>query len=147
MLLVEAENLCGDLPSLKTLQLRFVRFKNQNFLQQLLNASPNLEDLNAYGNSKHDENSAPVGVKSLSLAKLVRAEMGARDVPYNVVNNVEYLCIEDAQKANLTSIPVFPNLIHIKLWFYDFFHGWDGILQLLQHCPKLQTLFIIRKVC
>ncbi|KEH15322.1 F-box/RNI/FBD-like domain protein [Medicago truncatula] len=71
--------------------------------------------------------------------------MGAIDVPCNVVSNVEFLCIADAQKANLTSIPVFPNLIHIKLWFYDFFHGWDGILQLLQHCPKLQTLFIIRK--
>ncbi|XP_039682866.1 F-box protein At4g09920 [Medicago truncatula] len=89
---VEVENLCRDLPSLKTLQLRFVRFKNKNVLQQLLNASPNLEDLNAYGTSKHDKNSAPVGVKSLSLAKLVRAEMRAIDVPYNVVNNVEFLC-------------------------------------------------------
>ncbi|RHN51249.1 putative F-box domain, FBD domain, leucine-rich repeat domain, L domain-containing protein [Medicago truncatula] len=139
---VEVENLCRDLPSLKTLQLRFVRFKNKNVLQQLLNASPNLEDLNAYGTSKHDKNSAPVGVKSLSLAKLVRAEMRAIDVPYNVVNNVEFLCVYQAEDIIFKSFPVFRNLIHIKLQFYCFFHGWDGIVQLLQQCPKLQIVFI-----
>jgi len=139
---VEAENLRGDLPSLKILSLRLVYFKNQKALQQLLNASPNLEDLRTNGilYIKRYESI----VNSLSLASLVRAEIGAIDVPYNVVNNVEFLCL--AGNIIFKSFPVFPNLIHINLQYYCFFHGWDGIVQLLQHCPKLQILFI-SKVC
>jgi hypothetical protein len=146
---VEAENLCGDLPSLKTLRLRFVHFKNQNILQQLLNASPNLEYLRTYRIVYNElyENSALEKFNSMSLARFVRAEIGAVDVPYNVVKNVEFLCVYDAEKIIIKSFTVFPNLIHINLQFDCLFPGWDGIVQLLQHCPKLQILFISKVCC
>ncbi|CAJ2652262.1 unnamed protein product [Trifolium pratense] len=41
-------------------------------------------------------------------------------------------------------IPVFQNLIHVELFFAAFFHGWDGIVDFLQHCPKLQILHITK---
>ncbi|RHN38441.1 putative F-box domain, FBD domain, leucine-rich repeat domain, L domain-containing protein [Medicago truncatula] len=70
MLQLNAENLFVDLPKLKTLHLSFVRFKNQNVLQQLLNASPNLEDLRTYDilHMEHYENSA-LERRSSSLSK------------------------------------------------------------------------------
>ena len=145
---VEAENLCGDLPSLKTLHLILVRFKHQKVLQQLLNASPNLEYLRTYRilYNKLYQNSALERFNSMSLARFVKAEISAIDVPYNVVNNVDFLCVYDAEEIIVKSFPVFPNLIDITLQFDCFFPGWDGIVQLLQHCPKLQILFI-SKVC
>ncbi|KEH26032.1 cyclin-like F-box protein [Medicago truncatula] len=147
MLQLNAENLFVDLPKLKTLHLSFVRFKNQNVLQQLLNASPNLEDLRTYDilHMEHYENSVLERVKSMSLARFVRTEIGAIDVPYNVVKNVEFLSIYDAERIIFKSFPMFQNLIHIKLQFYWFFPGWDGIVQFLQHCPKLQILYINKR--
>ncbi|XP_058744708.1 F-box/FBD/LRR-repeat protein At5g56420-like [Vicia villosa] len=149
---VEAATLYVDLPSLKTLHLKFVRFENQNDIKRVLNACPNLQDLHTCYPSfiRREENNEDGEFKSLFLSKLVRAEVGSIDVPFNSICNVEYLRMIRAQEPSLEmnveeifkGIPVFRNLIHVELWFYGFFHGWDGVVELLRHCPKLQILFI-----
>ncbi|AES72807.1 FBD protein [Medicago truncatula] len=81
--------------------------------------------------------------KSLSLSKLVRANISSKDVPFTAMYNVEFLCIFLRPGVTFKSIPVLQNLIHIELWFsYKLFRSWDGIVELLQNCPKLQILFI-----
>jgi len=42
---------------------------------------------------KWDDNNVLEEFKSLSLSKLVRAEIDPVDVPSNVIDNVEFLCI------------------------------------------------------
>jgi hypothetical protein len=142
---VEAEILNVDLPSLKTLHLRFVRFQNKNDFMKLLNACPILEELHT-SHPRYVENNEAEEFKTLFLSKLVRADVGPVDVPFNAISKVEFLRIDYAQKTTLTSIPVFQNLIHIELLFYHFFLGWDSVIELLQHCPNLQIL-CMRKVC
>ncbi|AES97664.1 putative F-box domain, FBD domain, leucine-rich repeat domain, L domain-containing protein [Medicago truncatula] len=138
---VETDNLCVDLPSLKTLHLGHVSFHNRNDFMKLLNACPILLDLvtslSTY--TRHDTHNEGDEVKSFFLSKLVRAHIYSTDIPFNLISNVEYLCIVDSP---FKGIPVFQNLIHIGLWFNHFFHGWDGVVDLLKNCPKLQILFI-----
>ncbi|AES98838.1 putative F-box domain, FBD domain, leucine-rich repeat domain, L domain-containing protein [Medicago truncatula] len=137
-LVVKAENLCVDLPSLKILHLVEICFKYKNDFMKLLNGCPVLEDLH----TRVEENNAAEGFKPLS--KLVRADINSYDVPFDAINNLEFLCIRVAPENTFKTIPLFQNLIHIKLWLYDFIHGWDGVVELLQHCPKLQVLFVRR---
>jgi len=167
---IVSDNLCFDLPSRKTLVLERVYFKNQkNDFVKLLNACPILEDLHTYYPKlrfmKRKYNNEVQELKSLFLSKLVRAYIHSIDVPFDAVNNVEYLCIiQDEEErpywmnieehsfeikievVSFKGIPVFQNLIRIELWFFSVFRGWDGVVELLQHCPKLQKNFI-RKVC
>jgi hypothetical protein len=152
LLRVETENLCVDLPSLKTLELKHVCFEFQDDIKKLLNASPNLQDLHTsypiYLRREKNE------FKSLILSKLVRADINSTDVPFDAISNVEFLRLLMAQDPishrNIENfferIPVFQNLIRVELWFAGFFHGWDGIVDFLQHCPKLQILYM-SKVC
>ena len=93
--------------------------------------------------------------KSLIISKLVRADIGSIDVPFTAIQNVEFLCLRRVQEPSLEemkveeifkNIPVFQNLIHVELVFHGFFHGWDGVVDLLRHCPRLQIIFI-KKVC
>ncbi|AES97668.2 putative F-box domain, FBD domain, leucine-rich repeat domain, L domain-containing protein [Medicago truncatula] len=149
---VEGENLCVDLPNLKTLHLRYVSFETQNNFSKLLKACPILQNLHAsfllY--RRADENNKVEEFKPLFLSKLVRARFCSTDIPVNLISNVEFLHIANAGEAlkgfRFKSIPVFQNLINIQLWFLEFFHGWNGVVDMLQNCPKLQILFI-RKWC
>jgi hypothetical protein len=156
-LLLKYEIFCADLPLLKTLHLKRVRFEYQNDIIKLLNASPNLEDLLAsYVTS--EKNIEAEEVKSLFLSKLVRADIRANirsiHVPFNAIYNFEYLRLLRIQTSSFEMnteeifkrIPLFQNLIHAELWFYGFFHGWEGIVEFLRHCPKLQILYV-SKVC
>lgn len=167
---IVVDNLCFDLPSLKTLVLEREYFKNQkNDFVKLLNACPILEDLHTYYPRlrimKRKDSNEVQEFKSLFLSKLVRAYIHSMDVPFDAINNVEYLCIiQDEEErsygmnieehsfeikieeASFKDIPVFQNLICIELWFFSVFRGWDGVVELLRHCPKLQ-IFFIRKVC
>ena len=126
---VEGENLSVDLPTLITLHLRCVCFESQNNFVKLLKVCPILQYLHTsfVTYTRHDENNNVEEFKSLFLSKLVRA----------------YIC---STKLPFKGILVFQNLIHIRLWFIDFFDGWDRVVDLLKNCPKLQILFI-RKVC
>jgi hypothetical protein len=147
LLRVEAENLCVDLPSLKTLELKHVCFEFQDDIKKLLNASPNLQDLHtSYPIYLRHENNK---LKSLILSKLVRADINSTDVPFDAISNVEFLRLLRAQdpishtknmEEFFKRIPVFHNLIHVELCFAGFFHGWDGVVDFLRHCPKLQIL-------
>jgi len=130
-LVVKAENLCADLPSLKILHLKEIRFKYKNDFMKLLNGCPVLEDLHTYRRTymRVEENNAAVGFKPLS--KLVRADINSDDVPFDVIINLEFLCIRLAPANSFRTIPLFLNLIHIKLWLYDFIHGWNGVVELL----------------
>ncbi|KEH43138.1 F-box/RNI/FBD-like domain protein [Medicago truncatula] len=149
------DTLCVDLPSLKTLYLQLVYFKNQKDYINFLSACPILEDFHAksiyiHSEMNHDEYDAPKGLKSLTLSKLIRARISSMDVLFNGINNVEFLRITTEsrnQEASFKVIPVFPNLIHIDLVFcHHSFHCWDGVVELLRCCSKLQILSI-RKVC
>jgi hypothetical protein len=157
-LLFKYEIFCADLPLLKTLHLKRVRFEYQNDIIKLLKSSPNLEDLNTSFRIS-EKNFEVQEVKSLFLSKLVRADIRANnvypiDVPFNVIHNVEFLRLERLQVPSLQTntkeifkrSPVFQNLTHAKLWFRGFFDGWDVVVEFLRHCPKLQILYI-RKVC
>jgi len=107
---------------------------------------------------KGDENNTAEGFKPLS--KLVRADINSSNVPCDVFYNVEFLHIRDYnypsperdQMYHIEDIfkgtPVFQNLIHLRLCllFTDIYLGWDGIVKLLRHCPKLQRFKIV-KVC
>ncbi|RHN50830.1 putative FBD domain-containing protein [Medicago truncatula] len=47
------------------------------------------------------------------------------------------------KEVSLRAIPLFPNLIWIKLLFPSYSYiCWDGVVERLLHCPKLQILFI-----
>ncbi|AES97909.2 F-box/RNI superfamily protein [Medicago truncatula] len=121
-LVVKAENLCVDLPSLKILSLKEICFTYNKDIMKLLNGCPVLEDLHTFGReyTRFVEDNAAEGFKPLS--KL-------------------HTC---GTRKYFQNHPLFQNLIHIKLWLYGFIHGWNGVVELLQQCPKLQVLFIRR---
>ena len=127
---------CVDLPSLKTLHLKSVYFTNRNDYMNFLSACPILEDLHAKSIYIHNANIAQEeGFKSLTLPKLVRVNINSTGDPFYGIDN--------AQDTIFKAIPLFPNLVHIEIVFWSHsLHCWDGVLQLLCHCPKLQILSI-----
>jgi len=147
---------CVHLPLLKTLHLKHVGFRNRNDYINFLSSSAILHKLHAehiYLRSEmhSDKNNIPEeGFKSLTLSKLVRASISSMDALFNGIDNVEFLRITkgfEDQEASFIAIPLFRNLNHIEIVFcHRSFHCWDGIGELLRHCPKLQIL-IIKKVC
>jgi len=146
------------LPSVKTLDLKFVYFKARIDYANFLLGCPILQDLHAkhiYVRSEmnRDKNNvvAEKGLKSsVTLSKLVKASISSKDVLFNGIGNVEFLRIVTgfrSQEASFKFIPVFSNLIHLDLiFFHSSFHCWDGVVELLRHSPKLQIL-VIKKVC
>jgi len=126
---VAKDTSCVHLPSLKTLSLTSVSFENQNDYINFLYACPILEDWHAepiYFMERDEKNASKEGLKFLTLPKLVRASIRIIDGLFNFINNVKFL-----------------NLISIKLMFPSYpYICWDGVVQLLRHCPKLQTLCI-----
>lgn len=130
--------------------MKHVCFENQNdIIKKLLKACPVLEDLHTlyprYVRREEKKKSKP-----LILSKLVRADIGSIDVPFTAIQNVEFLCLRRVQEPSLEmkveeifkNITTFQNLIHVELVF----HGWDGVVDLLRHCPRLQVI-LIKKVC
>jgi hypothetical protein len=152
MLYIASDTSCVDLPLLKTLDLRNVYFKNRNDYINFLSACPILQDLHVeriYIQSKmhRDENNAQdEGSRSLTLSKLVRASFRSMDPLFNGIDNVEFLRITTGfTEASFKVIKMFTKLIHIELRFF-YNNCWDGVVELLRHCPKLQILSI-EKVC
>jgi len=62
-------------------------------IKNLLNACPNLKDLHtSYPRyMRRGENNEGEEFESLFLSKLVRADVGSIDVPFNAIHNVEFL--------------------------------------------------------
>ncbi|XP_039682825.1 putative F-box/LRR-repeat protein At5g41840 [Medicago truncatula] len=138
---------CVDLPSLKTLHLKSVHFTNRNDYINFLSACPILEDLHAKSIYIQNANIAQEeGFKSLTFPRLVRVNINSTGDPFYGIDNVDLLFTVSgsiAQDTIFKVIPLFPNLVHIELVFCRrSLHCWDGVLQLLRHCPKLQILSI-----
>ena len=147
---VTIDTLCVDLPSLQTLHLKYVDFKNWNDYINFLSFCPILLDLHAECIYIRSGMNLEEGLRSLTLSTLVRASISSMDALFNGIDNVEFLRIITrfgSTEASLEAIPMFTNLTHIELlFFYNSFHCWDGVVELLRNCPNLQILFIT-KVC
>jgi len=85
---IASDTSCVDLPSLKTLHLKYVHFGNPNDYNIFLSACPNLEDshvepIYALSEVNRNENNVPEeGLSSLTLFKLVRASISSNDQWY-----------------------------------------------------------------
>ncbi|XP_057427831.1 FBD-associated F-box protein At3g49020-like [Lotus japonicus] len=124
------------LPSLKTLHLMNVGFSVRQHFLELLYACPILENLQVkylyIDYFSHEEN-------FITLPKLTSAHVstyGYHDIPMEAFCNVEFLRIDKVCYGL-----VFPNLIHMELILIHGFY-WSLLLDLLNHCPKLQTLVL-----
>jgi hypothetical protein len=85
---VSIGNISVDLPSLKTLHLIKVYFKNNGNFNKLLNGCPILQDLQTdhiYYLYREE------GVRLKTLSKLMRANIDASDVPVKAIYNVQFL--------------------------------------------------------
>jgi len=159
MIEITCNTSCVHLPSVKTLDFKFVYVKTHKHYVNFISACPILQDLHAkhiyvHSEMNHDKNNVvpEKGFKySITLSKLVRASISSKDVLFNGIDDVEFLRIITgfrSQEASFKFIPVFSNLIHIDLlFFHRSFHCWDGIVELLRHSPKLQILFIKKVHC
>jgi len=141
MIEITCNTSCVHLPSVKTLDLKFVYFKTQKDYVNFISACP----IYVRSEMNHDKNNVvpEKGFKySVTLSK---------DVLFNGIDDVEFLSIITglrSQEASFKFIPVFSNLIHIDLlFFHSSFHCWDGVVELLRHSPKLQILFIKKVHC
>ncbi|XP_061362329.1 F-box/FBD/LRR-repeat protein At1g78750-like [Gastrolobium bilobum] len=101
-----------DLPSLKILHLDLVSFSERRYLAELLSECPLLEDLGYPVNFVIDDQ---------------EMDKGIGDDPNPYAKDV---------------IPVFHNLVHIELTYFHYTMNWFDVIELLNHCPKLQILVI-----
>jgi len=156
---IVSDTSCVYLPSVKTLDLKFVYFETRKDYVNFISACPILQDLHAKhiyvrSDMNRDKNNVELekGFKSsVTLSTLVRASISSKDVLFNGIGNVEFLRITtgfQSREASFEFIPLFSNLIHIDLmFFHSSFHCWDGVVELLRHSPKLQILFIKKVRC
>ncbi|KAK2376556.1 F-box/FBD/LRR-repeat protein [Trifolium repens] len=132
------------LPSLKTLHLIFVHFKNKQNFYNLLYGCPVLENLVANIHYLEEVKDVTVSVQDFK-AKLISADVDAFDVPLTVISNVNILKLKMMKYRdpwiNFTGFSVFRNLTNLQLYIFDFPH-WDYIVEVLQYCPKLQILYL-----
>ncbi|PNY02411.1 F-box/LRR-repeat protein [Trifolium pratense] len=134
-----------DLPSVKTLYLIHIYFKNKDNLNKLLNGCPILENLQTHI-YYIEQDLGHVRLKTLS--NLITADIVAFDVPFRTIFNVQILKLQ--MKSRLSEVdsyckdfPVFRNLINLSLYFCYFRH-WDDVAEVFQYCPKLQILDIFK---
>nr|ACZ74683.1 cyclin-like F-box [Phaseolus vulgaris] len=105
-----------NFPLLKILHLNSVTFsEGSDLLQQFLSGSPNLEDLEVQNLIANPANKFNIFPKSWSELQSIRLEVTGFD---------------------------FPNLVQLELKFVFLNKQWDVVLDLLNHCPKLQYLVI-----
>jgi hypothetical protein len=83
------DNISVDLPSLKSLHLNHLFFKNKDNFNKLLNECPVLEYLETYNVYYIEEQGE--GVRLKTLTKLTRANIDASDVPIQAIHNVHFL--------------------------------------------------------
>ncbi|XP_045831179.1 F-box/FBD/LRR-repeat protein At4g26340-like [Trifolium pratense] len=138
-------NIFVDLPSLKTLHLIHVVFKNKDNFNKLLNECPILEDLQTYDVYYIEEQGE--GVRLKTLPKLMRANIDTYDVPIKAIYNVHFLKIKMTGMSLQPKIHsycrdflVLQNLIHLELCYYNM----DDVVKVLQNCPKLQILSVTK---
>ncbi|KAE9618013.1 putative F-box domain, FBD domain, leucine-rich repeat domain, L domain-containing protein [Lupinus albus] len=129
-----------ELPLLKILHLGKFKFTEYRFLIELISGCPNLEDFVAI-----DVQCEKYGSKGKlkSITKLKRATILDCDFefPLEALYNVEYLNLNIREVSpHYNDMPAFYNLTEMKLFFYEY--RWQQLVELLNHCPKLQILKI-----
>ncbi|XP_057436336.1 putative FBD-associated F-box protein At5g56440 [Lotus japonicus] len=134
-----------DLPSLTTLHLIHILFRQRDDVKKILNGCPIVEDLTVLP-PNFEVGYTTEGFKT--LPKVVKAHINVFEVPFNAIPNVEFLHIkmergEEAKYINscFRKMPVFRNLINLQLTYVRF-PGWVGVMEVLPYCPKLQSLAI-----
>ncbi|KAL5057466.1 hypothetical protein RYX36_029070, partial [Vicia faba] len=131
------------LPSLKTLSLELIfSQKDLNFML-LLAGCPILEELfisKIWG--FHSEDSLSTNKwKSFTLKTLTRASVDSTyfHFPFEPLHHVHSLSISTAEMVSYNHVlPTFNNLTSLDL--NSFNYRWRFLIEVLKHCPKLQTL-------
>ncbi|GAU33936.1 hypothetical protein TSUD_357360 [Trifolium subterraneum] len=141
-----------DLPVLKTLDLFNVRFDAMENLMRLISGCPVLENLKtSYVVARV---AVTAGEYFKPLSKLFKAHINLFEVPLRAVYNVQFLTIFQMGKIHRNEeissyykgFPVFGNLTILQLcWWFEGIHDWDEVVKMLQNCPKLQTLKIVKR--
>ncbi|XP_068501380.1 F-box/FBD/LRR-repeat protein At4g26340-like [Phaseolus vulgaris] len=136
ILVTPKNNFFVDLPLLKILHLNFIRLSDfvVDLRPQFLSGSPNLEYLKV-------TDAVSSNVEEFhSLPKLVKAKIYTSDVPLEIIKNVKVFVTDKIYKRDL--VCDFQNLVQLEFTTWEFSEGWLHVLEVLRHCPKLQTLVI-----
>ncbi|CAJ2652215.1 unnamed protein product [Trifolium pratense] len=128
----------SDLPSLKTLHLKDVDFRQRWFYFELLNGCPILEDFEANGITLGNLlSSSPADRVRKCLPKLVRASFSnISNYPFQPFCSVQSLHFEEVKGCN-DLFPIFDNLTQLEL---SLDYSWKFIVKVLNNCPNLQKL-------
>nr|AFK35052.1 unknown [Lotus japonicus] len=128
--------------------MHYVQFINPQFLMNLLYGCPVLEDLEILhvyfddsdlGSNDTSFNDSPFEGQVKSLSNLVRAKVFfhlAFHIPVKAFSNAQFLHLNKCDAG----IPVFPNLTYLEISFKRHSLKWNLVLDMLNHCPKLQTV-------
>ncbi|XP_045831574.1 putative FBD-associated F-box protein At3g50710 [Trifolium pratense] len=132
---ISVDNISVNLPSLKTLHLFLVYFKNRDNFNNVLNGCPILEDFKTdiYNRSRGYTDNLKI------LSNLITTNIWTYilDVPIcKAIQNVHFLIL-DINRFNHTDFPIFRNLIQLELSVTNL-KRLDDVVELLRHCPKLQ---------
>lgn len=136
-----------NLPCLKSLRLKFIRFPRDRDLMVLLQACKNLSDfqISCIRCSNSDEVLYNAW-KNIGLTNLNRATVDATYLQLShfsllAVRHVQKLCLSMA-KVNLfnNSIPTFTNLTYLRISSFNY--RWSVLVEILEHCPNLHGLAI-----
>ncbi|RHN55319.1 putative FBD domain, leucine-rich repeat domain, L domain-containing protein [Medicago truncatula] len=133
-------------------------FEDKEDFMKLFFGCPKLEYLSIHGikaNGTIVEANAgvPVGGYFKHLSKLTRARISLISVPLIAVYNVKFLSVwierslSDKEINSFDkSLPMFENITRLQLsWSPSIsVHDWEVVLKMLQNCPKLQTLTIVK---
>ncbi|XP_027351260.1 F-box/LRR-repeat protein At3g59200-like [Abrus precatorius] len=126
-----------DFPSLKTMHLNRITFREVGDFLEILYGCPVLEDLRAY-NLLFFSYKIPFSEEPRSLPKLVRAEIDMihdTDIPLKLFSNAESLYIQQFSG----DIPLFPHLTQLK-FSPRYYAKWNVTFEMLKCCPKLREL-------
>ncbi|XP_057420082.1 F-box/FBD/LRR-repeat protein At5g56420-like [Lotus japonicus] len=140
-------SLVVHLPSLKVLDLNRIHFfKRQHFIELLNGCAASLEDFQAKDISIYHYHLDPSykGKVTTSLSKCVRANISlAKMTKY--FPGYYYYSINLILGLDKLDTPLFPNLIHMELKFGGQV-DWKFVLDMLHHCPQLQTV-VLQNLC
>ncbi|GAU18233.1 hypothetical protein TSUD_175740 [Trifolium subterraneum] len=131
-----------DLPHLKTIHLYGVLLQRYEYLPKILLRCPNLEELDI----KHVLLSTPQTLDlEENLPNLIRANTYNSTVLLTLCCRAEVLHVE-VNLMHLRSncqFPMYHNLIYMELILENnHSEKWKWLLEVLNHCPKLQNLTI-----
>ncbi|XP_058770621.1 F-box/FBD/LRR-repeat protein At3g52680-like [Vicia villosa] len=145
---IQNGDLTGINTSLKTLHLDDVFFRCNTDIINFLLSFPTLEELQTDVKIIDQvEKVIPQKLLIKCLPNLKKASIcESETIPFFLLSKALILNIKLTFfmiKLTCSQVPTFHNLTQIELFFkYDCKRNWKWMLQMLQHCPKLQHLII-----